>query len=45
LPGAAARGQPPAGLKVPLTADEIEERRAHRSGRTLDEILRSLEPR
>lgn len=45
LPGAAPRGQPPTGLPVPLPAEEIERRRAHRTGRTLDEILRSLEPR
>lgn len=45
LPGAAPCGQPPAALQVPLTADEIERRRTHRSGRTLNEILRGLESR
>jgi hypothetical protein len=45
LPEAGPRGVPPAGLQIPLTADEIEQRRAQRSGRTLDEILRGLEPR
>lgn len=45
LPESASRGQPPAGLQVPLTEDEIERRRARRSGRTLDEILRRFEPR
>jgi hypothetical protein len=45
LPEVAGRGRPPEGLQVPLTADEIERRRACRSGRTLDEILQGLEPK
>jgi hypothetical protein len=45
LPEGAPRGVPPAGLQVPLTADEIKRRRENRSGRTLDEILRGLESR
>jgi hypothetical protein len=45
LPAAARRGQPPADLQIPLTADEIERGRGRRSGRTLDEILGSVEPR
>lgn len=45
LPEVAVRGRPPEGLQLPLTADEIERRRAWRSGRTLDEILRDLEPK
>lgn len=45
LPEAVPRGQPPAGLQVPLTADEVERRRTNRFGRTLDEILLGLEPR
>lgn len=43
LPESAARGRPPEGLPVPLAPEEIERRRSHRSGRTLDEILRGLE--
>ena len=44
LPESSVRGKPPEGMEVPLTADEIERRRACRSGRTLDEILRGLGP-
>lgn len=45
LPESGRRGLPPAGLASPLTAEEIERRRTTRTGRTLDEILRSVEPR
>ena len=45
LPEEAARGVPPADLPTRLTPDEIERRRANRSGRTLDDILRGLESR
>jgi hypothetical protein len=44
LPEGTPRGLPPAGLKIPLTADEIERRRT-RSGRTLDQILQDLGPK
>ncbi|MDA0816408.1 MAG: hypothetical protein O2946_02450 [Planctomycetota bacterium] len=42
LPERGPRGLPPAGLKPTLTAEELEQRRRSRSGRTLDEILGSL---
>lgn len=45
LPEGGGRGLPPSGLTSPLTAEEIERRRTTRTGRTLDEILRSVEPR
>ena len=45
LPEGAAHGLPPAGLDSPLSAEEIERRRSIRTGRTLDEILRSLDSR
>ena len=45
LPERAAHGLPPAGFDSPLLAEEIEWRRSIRTGRTLDEILRSLDSR
>ena len=45
LPEGAAHGLPPAGLDSPLLAEEIKRRRSIRTGRTLDEILRSLDSR
>ncbi len=45
LPEGDAHGIPPAGLDSPLSAEEIERRRSMRTGRTLDEILRSLDSR
>jgi len=45
LPEGDAHGLPPAGLDSPLSAEEIERRRSIRTGRTLDEILRSLDAR
>ncbi len=45
LPEGAARGLPPAGLPIPLSDEEIARRRANRSGRTLEAILRGREPR
>jgi hypothetical protein len=45
LPEGAAHGLPPADLDSPLLAEEIERRRSIRTGRTLDEILHSLDSR
>lgn len=45
LPECGGRGLPPAGLESPLSVEEIERRRTTHTGRTLDEILRSVEPR
>lgn len=45
LPECGGRGLPPAGLESPLSAEEIKRRRNTRTGRTLDEILQSVEPR
>lgn len=39
LPEGVPRGIPPAGMQIPLSREEIERRRACRSGRTLDEIF------
>jgi hypothetical protein len=44
LPEGDARGLPPVGLESSLSAEEIERRRSARTGRTLDEILRSFDP-
>ena len=45
LPESGGRGLPPPGLTSSLSSEEIERRRSTRTGRTLDEILRSVEPR
>jgi hypothetical protein len=45
LPESGGRGLPPPGLTSPLSVEEIERRRNTRTGRTLEEILRSVEPR
>lgn len=45
LPEGCPHGLPPAGLAIPLSVEEIQRRRQSRSGRTLEEILRGLEPR
>lgn len=45
LPESGPHGLPPAGLEIPLSVEEVQRRRQARSGRTLDEILRGLEPR
>ena len=45
LPEGCPHGLPPADLAIPLSVEEIQRRRQSRSGRTLDEILRGLEPR
>ena len=45
FPERGGRGLPPPGLQSSLSAEEIERRRSARTGRTLDEILRSVEPR
>ncbi len=45
LPEGDTHGLPPAGLDSALSAEEIERRRSMRTGRTLDEILRSLDSR
>ena len=43
LPEGNHRGVPPAGLPIRFTDAEIVQRRAHRSGRTLDDILQGLD--
>ena len=35
-------GQPPPGLEIPLSIEEIQRRRGTRTGRTAQEILRGL---
>ena len=45
FPERGGRGLPPPGLTSSLSAEEIERRRSVRTGRTLDEILRSVESR
>jgi hypothetical protein len=45
FPERGQRGLPPPGLTSSLSAEEIERRRSARMGRTLDEILRSVESR
>ena len=45
LPESGPRGLPPPGLESPLTAGEIEQRRRTSTGRTLEDILGSLEQR
>ena len=45
LPEGDTHGLPPAGLDSALSAEEIERRRSMRTGRTLDEILRSRDSR
>jgi len=42
FPDTHGRGRPPAGMEIPLSDQEIERRRASRSGRTLPEILDGL---
>ena len=43
LPEGNHRGVPPAGPPIRFTDAEIVQRRAHRSGRTLDDILQGLD--
>jgi hypothetical protein len=42
VPDGRRPGQPPEGFEIPLSAELTEHRRGPRSGRTLDEILRSM---
>ena len=45
VPDGRRPGQPPSGLKIPLSTDMTEQRRGKRTGRTLDEILQDVDVR